>query len=512
MARESESKRLPRRQLLKGAAVAGAGMAAAGVFGGAKPAWAQTSVPEQWDREADVVIVGAGGTGIVAAIEALEADATVIVLEKAGDVGGTTALSGGIIQGSSSEFQMEQGIEGDTADDHYEYYIQAGEGIADPDLVRLMADNSGPNITWLRDHGVAYEQLSTVSPIPGVDPALMAAPRLHYTQASPGDPRRGAAHVATLYAVAQEGGAEFLLNTAATGLVRDPEQGVIGVRADENGTEVFIKANRAVILATSSYDHNEEMARAFSPQQLWAIQTGLVATAPTCTGDGIKMAMEVGADLAGMGGTIGVPQPGIGEASAPGIWVNKHGQRFVNEHAHYAYKSRAVFQQEGHLAWAIFDDKAREQVTAALGWSTDLEDEVASGAVARGNTLRALANELGINPAQLQTTVEQWNRDVDNGEDNLFGKDVGLQAIDEGPYYGVQILEWNLGSCGGVKINTDAQVIDVLGEVIPRLYAGGMVAGGVIGPYYPGSGTAVCATVCFGRIAGGNAAAEEPWE
>jgi urocanate reductase len=233
--------------------------------------------------------------------------------------------------------------------------------------------------------------------------------------------------------------------------------------------------------------------------------------------------MELGADLAGLGGTIGVSSTMIGVAplaaglpEVPGIWVNQYGQRFVNEGAHYAYVMRAVFQQEEHLAWAVFDEGVREMGGAAIGgiwgpWSEDLSEEISSGMVRFGDTLRALGSSTGVNGAQLEATVAKWNEDMEGGADTLFRKEVGLVALNRAPYYATLVSEVNLGSCGGLRINTQAQVMDVKGEVIPRLYAGGMVAGGFIGPYYPGSGTAINATVTFGRLAGQNAVAEESW-
>ena len=153
---------------------------------------------------------------------------------------------------------------------------------------------------------------------------------------------------------------------------------------------------------------------------------------------------------------------------------------------------------------------------AAIGgiwgpWSDDLSEEIASGKVKTGDSLRALGSAIGVNGEQLEATVVKWNEDMATGADTLFRKTYGLVALDRAPYYATPITEVNLGSCGGLKINTKAQVVDVNGEVIPRLYAGGMVAGGFIGPYYPGSGTAINSTVTFGRIAGDAAAGEEPW-
>jgi fumarate reductase flavoprotein subunit len=509
------AKKVSRREFVKGAAVGAGLLTGAGALASCGTAAGPTApgIPAKWDKEADVVIVGAGGTGIVAAIEAAAAGSSVVVLEKAAIVGGTTSLSGAVIQASNTEFQRAAGVEGDTPEQHYQYWITASEGQADPELVRVLADNAPGNIQWLVDQGVEYAGVYGVGAIPYIDPELMVS-RIHIPGPPGSQPAAGAAeeyHVQILYRVAQEKGAEFLLETPVLALLRDPEKGVIGVKAESAGEEMYVKAKKAVILATSSFDHNEEMARAFSLQQLWAIEKGIVAPVPTNTGDGIKMAMEIGADLAGMGGTIGVPSPGIGGAAAPGIWVNKYGQRFVNEAAHYAYACRAVFEEELHIAWAIFDEKVKQAGGTALGWSEDLSEEISSAKVKTGDTLSALAQFLGVNGAELEATVGKWNEDAASGEDSLFGKKDGLQALDTSPYYAAQMSEWNLGAQGGVRINTSAQVLDVHGEVIPRLYAGGMVAGGIIGPYYPGSGTAVAITVCFGRIAGQNAAAEENW-
>jgi fumarate reductase flavoprotein subunit len=308
-----------------------------------------------------------------------------------------------------------------------------------------------------------------------------------------------------------------------TGLVRHHDDGVIGVRAVVNGAETYIKANRAVVLATGGFDHNQEMSRVFSPQQLWALEMGRCLCAPTNTGDGIKLAMDLGGDLAGLGGTIGYPSTMVGGTpmaagtpEVPGIWVNRYGQRFVNEGAHPAYAMRAVFQQEQHLAWAIFDEGVRGMGGAAIGgvwgpWSDNLDEEIASGRVRTRDSLRALASSIGVNGSQLEATVVKWNEDMATGADTVFRRQVGLAAFDRAPYYAAQITEVNLGSCGGVKISKEAQVVDVNGEVIPRLYAGGMVAGGFIGPYYPGSGTAINSAVTFGRIAGEGAATMEPW-
>lgn len=511
----SNQESVTRRTFLKRASVAGAGAGVALALGNpfaTGTAHAAPTIPLKWDKEADVVIVGAGGAGLVAAIEALEAKASVILLDKMSVAGGTTTLSGAVIQAAGTKYQKEFAkVLDDTPEKHAEYWTKAAEDDADPELIKLLATNMPANIEWLVAHGITYVNVYGVDPISYIDPKLMVS-RIHVpagagTTAAAGT---GKFHIQALNDYAVKLGAQFMFKTPATGLVRDPEKGVIGVMATVDGKPIAIQAHQAVILATSSFDQNKEMARTFSPQQYWALTQGMVVSSPAATGDGIKMAMDIGADLAGMGGTIGVPSPSIGTAVLPGIWVNKYGQRFVNEASHYAYAMRAIFDQEEHVAWAVFDEKIKMLGGKKLGggWSEDLSKELTSGLIKTGKTLPELAKAIGVNATQLEATVAAWNKDAATGKDTLFGKEAMVQALATGPFYAVKMIELNLGAIGGVKINPKAQVVDVNGTVIPRLYAGGMVAGGFIGPYYPGSGTAVAATVTFGRIAAQNAVKE----
>jgi fumarate reductase flavoprotein subunit len=170
-----------------------------------------------------------------------------------------------------------------------------------------------------------------------------------------------------------------------------------------------------------------------------------------------------------------------------------------------------VFNQQGHIAWAVIDDKVRQMGGALVGglfggWSDDLKAEVEKGLLKTSDTLEGLAKEIGVNPIHLAKTVATYNEDCKAGTDTLLGKKEGLQALETGPFFAQRVLSWNLGSCGGLKVNAQCQVLDTNGKVIPHLYAVGMAAGGFIGPYYPGSGTAVLTTVVTGRIAGETAA------
>ena len=470
-----------------------------------------------WDEEFDVVIVGAGGAGMVAAIEAADAGASVLILEKTDITGGNTVLSGGVIQAAGTSYQEAAGVGGDSPEAHRAYYTQAGEGVPEPELLELLTNDAPAAIDFMVGLGIDYLTVYGVGPIPYVDEEVMV-PRIHVPGTDP-EIGGGATQFLTVQSGAEERGAEIRTSSPVLALVESEAEGIIGVHAEVEGTETYIRARRAVVLASGGFDRNPELARDLSPQLLWELETGTPFTAPSNTGDGLLMGMAVGADLAGLGGTIGVPaiSPGAGTlapglTAVPGIWVNTYGQRFVNEGTHYAYAIKAVYDQEQHLAWAVFDQSVAAMGGAAIGgiwgpWSEDLSVEIASGKIKVGETLEELAAALGVDADEFARTMTKWNEGAAGGEDTLFGRTEGVAALETGPYYATPVVSANLGSCGGLRIDADCQVIDVNQEPIPGLFAAGMVAGGFIGPYYPGSGTAILSTVVFGRVAGRNAAA-----
>ncbi len=514
-----KKKMMNRRDLLKGSVAVLGSVALSGIYSTKAEAIPLSAVRGKWDFNTDVLVLGAGGAGLVAAISARQAGADVTVLEAGPVVGGTTAVSGGMVQFAGTDAQKSMGIMNDTPDAHYNYYIQAGEGVANSDLLRVMADSGPGNLEWLKNQGLIFEKVITDTIIPTMDPALLV-PRIHMLK---GDSAKapigsGKHHIKKMYRNAKKLGIKFMLETAAKALVQDPVKGIVGVQAQcEKGT-VYGVAKKAVIIASGGYDHNREMAKAFSPQQLWALETGRCYAAPTNTGDGIRMAMAVGADLADMGGVIGLVNHGIGigplmpdQVVVPGVFINKYGQRFVNESGHYAYVMRAVFSQEDHIAWTIFDEKVRKMGGEALGgdltnFSDDISKELAEGVFKKSDTLKGMAEIIGVNAEQFEMTMAKYNKDMAEGKDSLFKKKIGLQMIDAPPFYAIQVKEVSLGTCGGIKINKHAQVLDVNAGPVPGLYAAGMTAGGFTGPYYPGSGSALTANVTFGRIAGTQAA------
>jgi fumarate reductase flavoprotein subunit len=517
----SVTNRLPftRRTFLKGILAAGAGVSTG------EPSdrqAAQLSDDVQWDESFDVIVVGSGSAGLTAAIAAAENDGgQVLLLEKGVAIGGSTAISGGVIQAAGTRFQKQFAhVADDAPEKHTEFWLQEGEGLVDPELVSLLTTQAPDALEWLTAHGLDYVDVYGEARVPNT-PSTLDAPRVHVpagrgTKAQPGT---GSIHVAVLRNFAVNRGVEIRTQAQVTTLVIESDKTVVGVCALIDGAERYLQARRGVVLATGGIDHNKDLARGVCAQQFWELETGVCLSVPTNTGDGFRLGIALGAGIAGLGGTIGVPSVTMGAAplnqeiqAIPGIWVNRYGCRFVDESSLYSYAMRAVYHQEGHLAWAIFDEKVKSLGGAALGgvwwpWSEDLSEEIANGKVVRGETLEELAAKIGVNPTQLLFTVNSWNEDMsDGGVDSLYGKTYGLEELDQPPYYATRVTSINLGSIGGLRINTAAQVVDIAGQPIPRLYAAGMVCGGFFGPYYPGSGAAITATVVLGRIAGRNAA------
>jgi len=509
-----------RRDFLKKAAVGTMGMATVGFLGGCAQTQNQTPAANTneitWDKESEVVIVGGGGTGLAAAMQAAMDGAQVLILEKSGVAGGTTNYSGGVMQAAGTEAQKKYTkFQDDTPEKHFKLWMQAGEGTVDEELVKDLAYTAPEHIQWLTENaGIKFTSVYGHCHIPYVDNELFAD-RIHVYEGG-GGMGGGTILAKALLDNALARGAVIEYETTVTRLLTNDAGEVIGVVAKQKDKEIKVKAKKGVILATASIDTNEEMAKALSPQQYWDLTSQMCLCAKTNTGDGIRMAMEIGAAVCGFGGTIDF----CGKTGAatdnrvplfPSFIVNKKGRRFVCEDATYAYHYRAIFQQEKQLngpTYMIFGESSLEAESAP--WTKEsVTKDVADGVVFKADTIEELAKLIDVDPANLAATLNTWNNDMKNGKDNQFDRVTGLKPI-TGPFYAYKNVSYNLGSLGGVKINTNAQVIDVNGNVIPRLYAGGLNAGGWIGPYYPGSGTAIMGTVHWGRRAGAHAAKLEP--
>ena len=512
------SEKLSRRQFLKGMAAGAAAFAATSAMGTVAFADGEEV---QWDREYDVVVAGAGGTGVCAAAAAAENGASVMVFEKAGVIGGTTNFSGGVMQAAGTECQKANSkFQDDTPEKHAAEWIAEGEGMLDEELVTDLANGAPDCISWLADKcGIEWVNVYGHCHVPYVDESLMAD-RIHVYKDG-GAAGSGGIYVQAAWAYAESIGAQLETETAVEDVIVVDGR-VAGVKINCKGKTENVKANKGVILATAGIDHNVELAKALNPQQSW-IHSNYPATClctPTDTGDGIVFGLKLGAAFVG-GGTIDFcGKTGAGTDNRTPIFpefiVNKAGQRFVCEDATYAYHYRAIFQQEkatGAPTYMIFggnggsvDAKVVNTEGTSYAWTPEsLEEEVAAGMLFKADTIEELAEQIGVDKLGLARTLAAWNEDRAAGNPDAFGRIDGLQPI-EAPFYAYQNVPFNLGALGGLKITRKCAVVQVDGEIIPGLYAAGLTAGGWVGPYYPGSGTAVVGTCYFGRVAGEAAA------
>lgn len=442
------------------------------------------------EAETDIVIVGAGGAGMTAAINAAQQGKKVIIVEKMPYVGGNTTKATGGMNAAETHYQKEQGIE-DSVEVFIEDTMKGGHDLNDIDLVTRMAEESADAIDWLDSIG---------APLPKVGFSGGASnSRIHAPEDGSGV---GAFLVTSFLNKLEELNIEVMYNTKATELIMDGDKAA-GVKAESKDTIYTIRAD-AVILATGGFGANEEMYTKYKPDLKGTVTTN----SPGATGDGIVMAEKVGAALVDIdeiqlhptveqGTSMLITESVRGDGA---ILVNQSGKRFTNELLTRDVVSAAELEQEGCYAYVIFDQNLRDNLKA-------IEKYVSTGIVYEGATIEELAEQLEIDPAALAETLDVWNQAVADQDDKEFGRTTGMEAdLSVAPYYAIKVAPGIHHTMGGVKINTDAEVINTDGDVIPGLFAAGEVTGGVHGGNRIG-GNAVSDIVVFGRVASDSAAA-----
>jgi hypothetical protein len=534
-----------RRKFIKEGAAMGVGATAlAGVSSQEAGAAPQTKI--KWDHTADVVIVGAGASGLPAAIMARDQGASVIVVEENRDVGGHAILSGGNVPlGGGTSFQKKYGIQ-DSADQVYlDHTNHANPQMrwADRDLVRVWADENVATFEFLIENGVQFTDAK---------PALFnggTVPRLVVTKVFSDDLNEtingsnGSGLTRAMEKSAKAKGAQFLLRHKMTKIIREnPVSGrVLGISAKVDNKDVNIQAKRGVILCTGGHTSNVAFRRMFDPRLTEEYQ---VAGEPWSrqTGDGEMAAMSIGASLWNTanqqndGGRAVMKTRHIGcrygyinlkwnpkspmfpQAGASGltirtyqdlIFVNQVGKRFWNEmDESYAFR-HAALGTNGNLGrdgkpngggpiWAIFDADA----AAREKWDPNPPNVDLNGFFFSADTLSELAGRIK-NPYQrspmsgqvLEETVAKYNSYVDMGKDMEFSKPAPMYKIQKPPFYAAWSTPILHDTLTGLKINTKCQVIDIHGQVIAGLYAAGETAGGFALHGLP-------RVTVFGRIAG----------
>ena len=445
---------------------------------------AENGDKEEKTLETEIVIVGAGGAGMAAAIMAHQAGKQFVILEKMPYVGGNTTKATGGMNAAETHYQKEQNIE-DSVELFAKDTMEGGHNLNDPELVQTLAAESAGAIDWLDSIGADLPKISFSGGA--------SVNRIH----APADGSAVGNYLVDKFSEKlKELGVEVMLNTKATELIMEDGK-IAGVKAEGKDANYTIKA-KAVILATGGFGANEDMYTQYRPDLKGTVTTN----APGATGDGIVMAQAVGADLVDieqiqLHPTVEQTTSMLITESVRGdgaILVNQSGHRFTNELLTRDAVSAAELAQEGQYAYIIFDQHLRDNLKA-------IEKYVKNGLTVQGDTIEELARKLGIYPYFLAMTLNEWNEAVATQNDAEFGRTTGMDnALLTPPYYAIQIAPGIHHTMGGVKINTSAQVINTNGDVIPGLFAAGEVTGGVHGGNRLG-GNAVADIVVFGRIA-----------
>jgi fumarate reductase flavoprotein subunit len=458
---------------------------------------------QDMDRETNLIVIGAGGAGLTAALTAAEAGLSVLLLEKEGDVGGSTLMSGGSFALAGTDIQEANGI-ADTAASLFDDLRRYGGNENVPDVVRAYTENQAETYAWLRGLGAKFAP--TVRDSPG-----NSVKRTHTITPSAVIPLLAEKAKATGLVETVYGARAWKLNT-------DPATGrVTGV--DVEGEDPFTAhATHGVIVASGGFTRAAELIKRFAP----SFATARVSGGKGNTGDGLLMAWKLGADLLDVGhiqGNFGVHPAGKSNAVVHpiyrgGIVVNKNGNRYVNEAITFKMHSNACMAQPGKVTYQIFDQGVMNKSDDSLP-TFSFKSRVATGDVLKADTLAELAGMIGVPPENLASTIERYNTGVDGGIDRDFGRTeiapgVGPRVkIETAPFYAFPSSVVILGTYCGIRVDGAMRVIDVLGMEIEGLFAAGEVVGGFHG-HGEIPGAALGKAFIFGRVAAKSAVTLAP--
>ena len=516
------------------AALAAAGLDAADFTGNADASAAEDRV-----IDTDIVIVGAGGAGMTAAIAAANEGRDVVIVESQAMVGGNSVRATGGMNAAKTpaqdenEFNEAAGVEktletaasewadneaitalANTVAEQWAAYqanpegyfdsvelmeldtLIGGHGTNDPALVEALCSNSADAIAWLSEQGI---ELTSVSSFGGA-----SVKRIHRPVDSEGKTISvGSYMIPLLQSKCEELGVEILLNTTANKILTDADGAAVGIEAtDKNGAAVTVNA-KAVILATGGFGANLDMVVEYKPDLAGFMTTN----APGAQGQGIDMAVAIGAGTVDMdqiqihptveANTAALITEGLRGDGA--ILVNAEGNRFTDEVGTRDVVSAAEIAQTGSYSWLVIDQ-------AMVDASSVIQGYIKNGYTVSGETYEELAEAMGVDAAAFAATMEKWNAAVAAGVDEEFGRTSFANPLDTAPYYAIKVTAGIHHTMGGLTINPQTQVLAGDGTVIDGLYAAGEVTGGVHGGNRLG-GNAVADFTVFGRIAGEQAAA-----
>ena len=494
----------------------------------------KTANGETVSYDADVVVIGAGGAGMTAAMTAADAGQKVVILESQAMVGGNSArATGGMnaaktVYQDENEFDQAAGVEktlataaekyadnetitalAKTVSEQWAAYqanptgyfdsvelmeldtMVGGKGINNPELVKTLCEGTADAIDWLDENGIT---LHNVSSFGGA-----SVKRIHRPVNEEGKVVSvGAYMIPLLQENCEKRGIDIVLNTTVDTILTDANGAAVGVSGtDKDGNTVVVNA-KSVILATGGFGANLDMVTQYKPELAGFMTTN----AAGAQGQGIEMATAIGAGTVDMdqiqihptveANTAALITEGLRGDGA--ILVNANGERFIDEVGTRDVVSAAEIAQPGSYSWLIVDQ-------AMVDASSVIQGYIKKGYTKTGATYEELAKELDVDPAAFANTMETWNSYVEAKNDPDFGRTSFANPLNNGPYYAIKVTAGVHHTMGGVTINSATEVLKEDGTVIPGLFAAGEVTGGVHGANRLG-GNAVADFTVFGRIAG----------
>lgn len=461
----------------------------------------ETPIPDS----ADIIVVGSGGAGLSAGMTAASEGKRVIILEKLGTFGGSTALAGGETACPGNWLQQKEGLE-DSTDKLAKDMLASGDNMGDPALVNVIAQGSPETIQWLTYEAGASWSPSTLA-LGGHSVKRCIVPTIH------GGCEFTSKLVERVNNFQAYGDIEIFNNVEVTSLVTGANNAVTGVEITDSLLGETKKIScQAVILATGGFGANVKMRTQYNP----AMGDNIKATVSVgAMGQGLTMASAVGAELLHMEyiQTYPICDPETGSVEYTGdlrfedrtILVNKEGKRFVEELQRRDVMSEAIKQQTDGVAYLLFNQDAEDTFGILKLHSGEYENELERGIIQYGETLADVAEPFGVDAVALQKTVDTWNQYCKDGSDPDFNYRSTLNPIDSGPYYLLKTAPGVHYTMGGLRINTNGQVLNKEGNPIPNLFAAGEVAGGIMGTNRLGA-TSMLDIFTFGRVAGKSAA------
>ena len=516
------------------AALTAAGLDAADFVG-----TASEETAEDTTVEADIVVVGAGGAGMTAAISAAKEGKSVVIVESQSMVGGNSVRATGGLNAThtpaqdENEFNEAAGVEKTlaTAAESYadnetitalaatvaeqwaEYQANpvgyfdsvelmeldtmiGGKGVNNPELVEVLCSNSADAIEWLASIGI---DMPSVSSFGGA-----SVKRIHRPLNDEGKVVSvGSYMIPLLEKNCEEAGVEILFNTTANEILTDDNGAAVGIVATGKSGETVTVNAKAVVLATGGFGANLEKVVEYKPDLAGFMTTN----AAGAQGQGIDMAVAIGAGTVDMdqiqihptveANTAALITEGLRGDGA--ILVNAEGNRFTDEVGTRDVVSAAEIAQTGSYSWLIIDQ-------AMVDASSVIQGYIKNGYTVTGETYEELAEAMGVDAAAFAATMEKWNACVEAGKDEEFGRTSFANPLNTAPYYAIKVTAGVHHTMGGLTINANTEVLAEDGSVIPGLYAAGEVTGGVHGANRLG-GNAVADFTVFGRIAGQQASA-----